>query len=227
MSAPDRRRLVDRKPGGLSIRQQCELLGLARSGLYRLPAPANDSDLALMRRIDELFTAWPFLGSRRMAVILRAESHGIKRKRVQRLMRKMGIAALGPEATHKQAGARAQDIPVSAARCGNRAAEPGLVRRHHLHPHRAGLPLSRRDHGLDEPGGAGVAVVQHHGQLILRLGAAGCASALRPAGDLQHRPGQPVHQYSLHWRADGRRRAHLDNGFIERRSARSSTRTFT
>ena len=97
MSAPDRRRLVDRKPGELSIRRQCELLGIARSGVYRPPVPANDNDLALMRRIDELFTAWPFLGSRRMTAMRRAEGRAVNRKRVQRLMRKMGIAALGPK----------------------------------------------------------------------------------------------------------------------------------
>jgi putative transposase len=97
MSVPDRRALVDRKQGDLSIRRQCELLGIARSGVYRSPPAANDDDdLALMRRIDELFTAWPFLGSRRMTVMLRSEGHGINRKRVRRLMRKMGIAALGP-----------------------------------------------------------------------------------------------------------------------------------
>lgn len=50
-----------------------------------------------MRRLDELFTAWPFLGSRRMTEMLRAEGVKINRKRVQRLMRKMGIAALGPK----------------------------------------------------------------------------------------------------------------------------------
>jgi putative transposase len=50
-----------------------------------------------MRRLDELFTAWPFLGSRRMAELLRAEGHRINRKRVQRLMRQMGIVALGPK----------------------------------------------------------------------------------------------------------------------------------
>ena len=97
MSAPDRRALVDRGHGALSIRRQCKLLGIARSGVYRLPPPANDNDLALMRRIDELFTAWPFLGSRRMAAMLRAEGQPINRKRVQRLMRRMGIAALGPK----------------------------------------------------------------------------------------------------------------------------------
>jgi len=96
MSAPDRRRLVARRHGALSIRRQCELLGLARSGLYRPPPPANDNDLALMRRIDELFTAWPFLGSRRMTAMLRGQGYAINRKRVRRLMHKMGIAALGP-----------------------------------------------------------------------------------------------------------------------------------
>src|SRR5258708_19344190 len=50
-----------------------------------------------MRRIDELFTAWPFLGSRRMAAMLGAEGHTINRKHVQRLMRRMGLAALGPK----------------------------------------------------------------------------------------------------------------------------------
>jgi putative transposase len=96
MSAPDRRALVDRGDA-LSIRKQCALLGVARSGVYRPPRPANNNELAVMRRIDELFTAWPFLGSRRMAVMLRAEGCSINRKRVQRLMQRMGIAALGPK----------------------------------------------------------------------------------------------------------------------------------
>src|SRR5204863_858082 len=97
MSAPDRRELLDRDHAALSIRRQCVLLGVARSGVYRRVRPANDNDLALMRRLDELFTAWPFLGSRRMAALLRAEEYPVNRKRVQRLMRKMGIAALGPK----------------------------------------------------------------------------------------------------------------------------------
>src|SRR4030095_10257324 len=98
MSAPDRRALIDRDHGRLSIRRQCSLLGIARSGVYRPPRPANDNELGLMRRIDELFTAWPFLGSRRMAAMLRAEDRCINRKRVQRLMRRMGIAELGTNA---------------------------------------------------------------------------------------------------------------------------------
>jgi putative transposase len=97
MSVPARRALLDRNHGQLSIRRQCALLSVARSGVYRPPRPANDNDLALTRRIDELFTAWPFLGSRRLTTLLRSAGHALNRKRVQRLMRKMGIAALGPK----------------------------------------------------------------------------------------------------------------------------------
>ena len=66
-------------------------------GVYRAKRPANDNDLILMRRIDELFTAYPFYGSRRMTLQLRSEGHDINRKRVQRIMRTMGIVALGPK----------------------------------------------------------------------------------------------------------------------------------
>ncbi|QQP92764.1 IS3 family transposase (plasmid) [Skermanella sp. TT6] len=97
MSAPDRRALLDRDHVRLSVRRQCTLLGVVRSSVYRAPCPANDNDPALMRRIDELFTAWPFLGSRRLTAMLRAEGTVVNRKRVQRLMRLMGIAALGPK----------------------------------------------------------------------------------------------------------------------------------
>jgi len=97
MSAPDRRAMLDCADRALSVRRQCALLGVARSGVYRALKPANDNDAALMRRIDELSIAWPFLGSRRMTAMLRAESAYVNRKRVQRLMRLMGIAALGPK----------------------------------------------------------------------------------------------------------------------------------
>jgi len=97
MSAPDRRAKLDRDHPHLSVRRQCAMLGIARSSVYRWPRAANDNDLGLQRRIDELFTRRPFLGSRRMTALLRAEGTPINRKRVQRLMRQMGIAALGPK----------------------------------------------------------------------------------------------------------------------------------
>jgi putative transposase len=92
--------MLDRADPTLSIRRQCALVGVARSGFYRQrssPAPSNDNDAEPKRLIDELFTAWPFLGSRRMTAMLCARGLQINRKRVQRLMREMGIAALGPK----------------------------------------------------------------------------------------------------------------------------------
>jgi putative transposase len=97
MSAPDRRAKLDRAHPELSIRRQCQMLNLARSGVYRKPRAANDNDLEAMRRIDALFTARPFFGARRIAKTLSEEGFPIDRKRVRRLMRKMGIEALGPK----------------------------------------------------------------------------------------------------------------------------------
>ncbi|MCK1568819.1 transposase [Bradyrhizobium sp. 173] len=148
------------------------LLGIARSGVYRPPRPANDNGLALMQRIDELFTAWPFLGSRRMTTMLKAEGLQVNRKRVQRLMRKMGIAALGPK--------------PNTTKPAPGPAKPGVGGRHHVFAHRPWLSLSRRRHRLGEPCGSGVAVVEHDGRLVLRGGSGRGAGDVRHAGDFQH-----------------------------------------
>ena len=97
MSASNRRAKLDRHHPDLSVRRQCAMLGVTRSGVYREPRPANDNDLAAMRRIDALFTARPFYGARRIARTLSEEAFPIDRKRARRLMRLMGIEALGPK----------------------------------------------------------------------------------------------------------------------------------
>jgi len=96
MSAPDRRAMVERPGVDLSVRRQCALLNLARSGVYRPKPVIGADDLALMRRIDELHLELPFYGSRRMTFELNKEGRGVNRKRVQRLLRVMGIEALVP-----------------------------------------------------------------------------------------------------------------------------------
>jgi len=96
MSAPARRAMVERPGVDLSVRRQCALLNLARSGVYRPKPVIGADDLALMRRIDELHLELPFYGSRRMSFELNKEARGVNRKRVQRLMRVMGIEALVP-----------------------------------------------------------------------------------------------------------------------------------
>jgi putative transposase len=88
--------MVERPGKDLSVRRQCALLNLARSGVYRSKPAAAASDLAVMRRIDELHLELPFYGSRRMTFELNKEGRGVNRKRVQRLMRLMGIEALVP-----------------------------------------------------------------------------------------------------------------------------------
>ena len=96
MSAPDRRAMVERPGKDLSVRRQCALLSLTRSGVYRSKPVAGADDLAVMRRIDELHLELPFYGSRRMTFELNKEGRGVNRKRVRRLMRVMGIEALVP-----------------------------------------------------------------------------------------------------------------------------------
>ncbi len=96
MSAPDRRAMVGRPGEDLSVRRQCALLNVARSGVYRPKAEPGAEDLAVMRRIDELHLELPFYGSRRMTFELNKEGCGVNRKRVRRLMRTMGIEALVP-----------------------------------------------------------------------------------------------------------------------------------
>ena len=94
MSSPARLALVDAAEPGLSIVAQCRLLKVARSTLYYRPASVSADDLAVMRRMDELYLATPFYGSRRMTAVLRREGLAVNRKRVRRLMRVMGLAAI-------------------------------------------------------------------------------------------------------------------------------------
>jgi putative transposase len=82
----------------LSVRRQCELLGLNRSTLYYEPATETPENLGLMRLIDEEYTRHPFQGSRRMAVWLKEDmGYEVNRKRVRRLMRLMGLEAIYPK----------------------------------------------------------------------------------------------------------------------------------
>ncbi len=88
----------------MSVRRQCELLGLNRSSLYYEPLGETPENLRLMRMIDEQYTACPFYGSRRMMIWLGEQGEEVNRKRVQRLMRKMGLEAIYPKPNLSVAG---------------------------------------------------------------------------------------------------------------------------
>jgi len=79
----------------LSLKMQAELLGLSYSSLFYKPVPPSPRELAIKRRIDELYTAHPYYGSRKIAVILHPEL-GVSRPTVQAYMREMGIFAIVP-----------------------------------------------------------------------------------------------------------------------------------
>ena len=88
----------------MSICRQCELLGLSRSSFYYEPAVETAENLALMKLIDRQYTDYPFYGSRRMTAWLLTQDHEVNRKRVQRLMRLMGLEAIYPKPNLSVAG---------------------------------------------------------------------------------------------------------------------------
>lgn len=91
--------------------RQCELLGLSRASYYYRPRGESSLNLYLMHRIDEIYTAHPVYGSRRMCACLRREGFVVTRKRIQRLMRQMGIVALYPKPRLSQAIHEHQKFP--------------------------------------------------------------------------------------------------------------------
>jgi putative transposase len=94
MRPSERLALVDQADPVLSVVAQWRLLKVPRSALYDRPAPVSADDLAVLRRMDELYLASPFYGSRRMTAVLRREGWAVNRKRIQRLMRLMGLEAI-------------------------------------------------------------------------------------------------------------------------------------
>src|SRR5438309_9876442 len=96
MSRAERLALIDRQDPAVPVTRRGGLLTVSRSSVYRPPAPASDEDLAIMALIDRQYLARPYYGSRRMAAWLATQGHPVNRKRVQRLMRLIGLAAVYP-----------------------------------------------------------------------------------------------------------------------------------
>ena len=86
--------LIEPEHPHISIVRQCELLEISRSSYYYEPCSESPENLALMRQIDEQYLETPFYGSRRMTAYLQAAGHPVNHKRIQRLMRLMGLEAL-------------------------------------------------------------------------------------------------------------------------------------
>ena len=94
MSRGERKAMIVRDHPDLSLSRQCQVLAISRSSFYYAPKGESPENLALMRRIDELFMKYPFYGSRQMVRQLRREAVCVGRHRVRRLMRLMGLEAI-------------------------------------------------------------------------------------------------------------------------------------
>jgi len=93
MSLERRRQMIEPDHPALSIVRQCELVSISRSGFYYQPVGETPLNLELMRLIDRQFLETPWYGSRQMARHLRREGYTVGRKRVRRLMAKIGLAS--------------------------------------------------------------------------------------------------------------------------------------
>ena len=94
MSRAERRALVERENLVLPVSQQCRLLAVSRSSIYRQPLAVSEEEHTIMALIDRQYLARPYYGSRRMTAWLATQGHVVNRKRVQRLMRLMALVAI-------------------------------------------------------------------------------------------------------------------------------------
>ena len=148
----------------------------------------------------------------------------MNRKRVQRLMRLMGMEAIYPKRRTTWPGAGTQDLPVFTAECGGHAARPGVGQRHHVRAAAARVLVPGGGDGLVQPLRAGVAIVEHAGRQLLPGGARRSArasagrrssTAIKEASSRPRRSRRGWKSCGVAISMDGRGRA-LDNVFIER-----------
>ena len=178
----------------LPVSRQCELLGLPRSTFYHVPKPVTDEELELMALIDRCHLEHPYYGSRRIRDWLEDEGHRVNRKRVQRLMRTMGLAALYPKRNLSLANQAHKVYPYLLR--GLVIDRPNQVWATDV----TYIPMARGFVYL-------VAIMDWYSRRVLSwrvsntLDTSFCVEALneaietlRHAGDLQYRPGQPVHE---------------------------------
>ena len=108
MSLAERRKMVDREHPSLSMRRQCALLGVSRSGLYYRPRGVSEEALALMQAVDRQYLETPFYGSRRMRAWLKRQGDGGKPE--------TGAAGHLPGSPHQPTGAGASDLSLSVGK---------------------------------------------------------------------------------------------------------------
>ena len=180
----------------LPVTRQAELLSLNRSSLYYQPVLPSAAELLIKRRIDEIYTQWPFYGSRKITVELNKEML-INRKAVQRHLREMGISALCPG-------------PNPSKRQADQAIFPYLLRNvtaaYPNHVWGIDITYIRLQASWMYTGGRARLALALCAQLGTRsdtrdafcVGDSGSRAGTGGAVDLEQRSGQPFHQPAIH-----------------------------
>jgi transposase InsO family protein len=137
----------------LSLTRQSQLLGVSRSSLYYRPRPDSALEADLLRRLDRIFTEHPVYGSRRLQVALAREGIEVGRRRIRRLMKKLGLWAVTPKPDTSRPHPEHKVYPYLLRGLVHRPAEPGVGHRHHLHPDAEGLSCTWSPSSTGRPGG--------------------------------------------------------------------------
>ena len=166
-----KRAMIEPTHPELSLRRQCELLGLARATYYYQPAGESELNLRLMRLLDEQYLKTPFYGWPKLTAWLQQQGFAINHKRVQRLLQLMGLQAIYPKPKTTVAGQGAQDLSVPAARLGHHTPESSLECGYYILAAATRLHVPGGGHRLVQSLRARLAAVEHARRPILSRGA--------------------------------------------------------
>jgi hypothetical protein len=191
----------------VSLRRQCELLAIGRSGLHYEPVGTSAEELSLMRRIDQIHLKWPFYVARKLCETLRAEDTTVNRKRMKRIMRVMGLESVAPKPDTSEPHAEHPVFPYLLRNLS-------ICRTNHVWT--ADISTSRwlTASPIWWPSSTGTAAAYSRGgcptpwSKLLLGGAPRGTGAVPEARDFQHRPGLAVHVGRLYRRAAQRRYHH-------------------
>ena len=125
--------MIDRNHA-LPIARQAEVLGISRGAVYYVARPISEAHLALMRRIDCLHLAPPFMGTRMLRRELAKDGIEVGRAHIGTLMRRMNIRSLAPQPGTSKPLPRAHDLPVPAAPHNDHTCQSSLGAGYDLHP---------------------------------------------------------------------------------------------
>ena len=176
------------RPGPLSLRRQCVLLGLNRAALYYRPVKVGAAALELMALLDRQYLRTPFYGSRRMTVWLQTQGHMVNRKRVQHLMQRMGLAAIYQRPRTSRPAPEHRIYPYLLRGLAITRVNQVWAADITYIPMAHGFLYLVAVHGLGEPLRSRLAIVESARYQLLRRGRGGSVEQ-GASRYLQHRPG--------------------------------------